>query len=149
MNTDYRNHIPWSPPQTPFISCRTKRGWFRAGRKHPGSGDPDERASKQLLLSSDKVGNDRSGGCGVIEPHTAIDTLLADSADGQMTVELVAICAQVLRSHGIFHDYSWHKVYGVLWIEWVDSVAYRKGSGLVDKKVWETHDLEDVDLVLG
>ena len=102
-----------------------------------------------MLFSIYKRGNGGSGGCGFIEPHTAIDALLADSADRKLTVELVAICAQVLKNIGFFNDHRWHKVYGVLWIEWIDGVAYRKGSGLVDKKAWETHDLEDVPLILG
>jgi len=40
-------------------------------------------------------------------------------------------------------------LYGVLWVEWVDGVAYRKGCGYVRKEIWDSHKLEDVDLVLG
>ncbi|KAK5635759.1 hypothetical protein RRF57_011471 [Xylaria bambusicola] len=97
-----------------------------------------------MLLSSDDFGD-----CGSLEPHTAIDTLLAATASGQLAVELVAICSQILKSLSIFHNMDWHQVYGVLWIEWVDGVAYRRGSGVVYKEVWETHDLENVDLILG
>ena len=38
--------------------------------------------------------------------------------------------------------------YQVLWVEWVDGVAYRLASGHVDRADWEDSDLEDVSLVL-
>ena len=40
--------------------------------------------------------------------------------------------------------------YFVLWIEWKDGVAYRKGSGAVTVEAWETEMEEDLlDLILG
>ncbi|KAI0509252.1 heterokaryon incompatibility protein-domain-containing protein [Xylaria bambusicola] len=140
ISTNYKDQIPWSPRQTPFISCKTKRGWFKARRE--GLYDP---LNTEFMLSS----SDGFDDCGRLESHTAIDTLLAATASGQLTVELVAICSQILISFHMFMDLDWHKVYGVLWVEWVDGVAYRRGSGVVYKEAWEAHDLEDVDLILG
>jgi hypothetical protein len=37
----------------------------------------------------------------------------------------------------------------VLWIEWENSIAYRRAAGSVQKKHWEQLELEDLDLVLG
>ncbi|KAJ3578556.1 hypothetical protein NPX13_g2008 [Xylaria arbuscula] len=48
-----------------------------------------------------------------------------------------------------FGHLGWNEVYDVLWVEWFNGIAYRKGSGVVYKEIWETHDLEDVDLILG
>jgi hypothetical protein len=42
--------------------------------------------------------------------------------------------------------YEW---YNVLWIEWKDGIAYRKGLGRVSKEAWESMDLEAVDVLLG
>jgi len=39
--------------------------------------------------------------------------------------------------------------YNVLWIEWTDGVAYRKGVGFVTKEAWEAADRELIDVVLG
>lgn len=39
--------------------------------------------------------------------------------------------------------------YNVLWIKWEDGIAYRRGVGRVKRKIWESMELEDVDLVLG
>ncbi|KAH8676521.1 heterokaryon incompatibility protein-domain-containing protein [Tricladium varicosporioides] len=37
----------------------------------------------------------------------------------------------------------------VLWIEWADGIAYRKGVGKVLKAMWEQLSLEEVDVILG
>ena len=42
-----------------------------------------------------------------------------------------------------------HKFYNVLWIEWVDGIAYRKGLGRVEKSGWESADTEEIEVVLG
>lgn len=42
-----------------------------------------------------------------------------------------------------------NEFYNVLWVEWVDGVAYRKGVGKVWKGAWESLEREDIDLVLG
>ncbi|KAI1351094.1 heterokaryon incompatibility protein-domain-containing protein [Xylaria sp. FL0043] len=138
------DRIPRSRPQIPFISCRTKRGWFRAGRIDSMDNRRKGLERRRLLLSSEDVDD-----CGTMEPHAAIDVLLGATEDGLLAVELVAICIQTQRCLHMFGDYQWYEVYGVLWVEWVDGVAYRKGSGVVYKEVWESHKLEDVDLILG
>lgn len=39
--------------------------------------------------------------------------------------------------------------YNVLWIEWIDGVAYRKNLGHITKPAWEAADRELIDVVLG
>jgi hypothetical protein len=41
------------------------------------------------------------------------------------------------------------RYYNVLWIEWVDGVAYRRGVGLVFEDAWEAQELETINLILG
>jgi hypothetical protein len=40
-------------------------------------------------------------------------------------------------------------VYNVLWIEWVDGIAYRKAIGQVAKSAWDSHTDDWIDVVLG
>ncbi len=42
-----------------------------------------------------------------------------------------------------------YKFYFVMWIEWENGIAYRKAIGTVFKNVWESQELEDVDITLG
>ena len=39
--------------------------------------------------------------------------------------------------------------YNVLWIEWKEGIAYRKGLGRVIKEAWERQATEWIDLTLG
>lgn len=34
-------------------------------------------------------------------------------------------------------EHEWLQYYNVLWVEWMDGIAYRKGSGKVCKEVWD------------
>jgi hypothetical protein len=40
-------------------------------------------------------------------------------------------------------------LYHVLWIEWEDGIAYRRGLGRVLKEAWDSMATEEIDLVLG
>ncbi|KAG8534389.1 uncharacterized protein KY384_001234 [Bacidia gigantensis] len=79
---------------------------------------------------------------------------VAEDAD-MSRLELVAIYR--LKRHKPKKDGRYKYSYGqtaeefyvVLWIEWVEDVAYRLASGSVQKVDWEGADLEDVSLVLG
>jgi hypothetical protein len=42
-----------------------------------------------------------------------------------------------------------YEFYNVLWIEWKEGIAYRKGSGRVEKSMWEAQPLEWIDVTLG
>ncbi|KAM7188008.1 Heterokaryon incompatibility protein (HET) domain containing protein [Naviculisporaceae sp. PSN 640] len=39
--------------------------------------------------------------------------------------------------------------YNILWVQWVDGVAYRKGLGKVRKHAWDSLEKQEIDLVLG
>lgn len=67
-------------------------------------------------------------------------------------VELVAVCHRK-QSDMSGMEHIWDEknsgFYGVLWVEWKDRVAYRKGCGYVEKGVWDQSGAEEIDLVLG
>lgn len=67
----------------------------------------------------------------------------ATSGAGLHGVEVLKVCRGDLRNE-IFYEY-----YNVLWIEWEEGVAYRKGLGRVSKEAWERQATEWIDLTLG
>ncbi len=44
---------------------------------------------------------------------------------------------------------SKYEFYNVLWVEWVEGIAYRKGLGRIEKSAWEDQELESIELILG
>lgn len=79
--------------------------------------------------------------------------LFGDEKGGDGRVELVAI-SMMYRQPG---RKRWEEPlgrerpqsYNVLWVEWIDGIAYRKGIGEVRRDVWESRERELVDLILG
>lgn len=139
------------PPQHPYISCKTKRGWFGVKQIQTVYCTPGFYAQLSILDRNQRT-------CGAIKLPSIEqkeDFPPEDSHDNH-TVELVAIC---LQQKPVIVNYpteirtieksEFREEYGILWIEWIDGVAYRKAAGFVDKESWEAHELEDVDLVLG
>lgn len=43
----------------------------------------------------------------------------------------------------------WYEFYNVLWIFQDRGIAYRKGIGRVQKNIWESQEVEKLDVVLG
>ncbi|KAL7913769.1 phosphotransferase enzyme family domain-containing protein [Trichoderma velutinum] len=46
-------------------------------------------------------------------------------------------------------EFFCYEFYFILWIGWVDGIAYRRGIGRVLKEVWENMELEEVEVLLG
>jgi hypothetical protein len=70
-------------------------------------------------------------------------------AQKESACELVALSeAQVQNTAmpplSMYHDHPAHKkpqgysYYNVLWVHWVDGIAYRKGVGVVEKEAWDS-----------
>jgi Heterokaryon incompatibility protein (HET) len=47
-------------------------------------------------------------------------------------------------AHGVTYEF-----YNVLWVKWVEGVAYRNGLGRVSKAAWDSQPLEEIELMLG
>jgi hypothetical protein len=74
------------------------------------------------------------------------------SARARNVYELVAISQGHSFATEFDRNYSYtipSEYYNVLWVEWTDGIAYRKGLGRVFKEVWHEQDLEDIHLILG
>ncbi|KAI1358270.1 HET-domain-containing protein [Xylaria arbuscula] len=142
------------PPQHPFLSCKTKRGWFGAKLLTEAKFICDNLAAHVLVLGKDGIG------CGFLQLHSEEQEAAFPTAESKdsRTIELVAICFRtkpiILTDAAVVEDLiarygEFQEMYGVLWIEWIDKIAYRKGAGYIRKERWESHELEDVDLILG
>jgi hypothetical protein len=176
--TESANNFGMSiPPQYAFISCETKRGHFSVMRRpSDNAADPGLMPNAQLevldksgsccgyiqpdefeefyvpnrSMTVDMDGSVMASRVGDIPAKKPNPTL--------KIMELVAICLQRRLNGGasINHDGveiidrpQFTERYGVLWVEWIGVVAYRKRSGYIQKEIWENYDLEDVHLILG
>lgn len=163
--------------QRQYISCKTQRNWFHARRmtREADAGRHSYREAYTTIIwevSFDAqivVVDDSNRVCGWLQvpvepsPHDfqdgpsrfveigAINLAFEDAALAKKyplsrsKIELVAICC---RKSSI--EDTWEKqFYGVLWVEWKDKVAYRRGCGFIEKGTWDRSGAEEVDLVLG
>ena len=139
-------------PLPQFLFGRTRRGFFKGFR---------ERSGVSTFISLlDHYGK----WTGMIKLHdnthiAAIDNRgLGDSSE----LELVSISAGAATSETSLYKFEYmavcrdglknadvYEFYNVLWIEWKEGVAYRKGLGRVRKQAWERQATEWIDLTLG
>jgi hypothetical protein len=82
--------------------------------------------------------NDEVGSCSLI----AISRCIATKE------KLVMQFPEMLRRSELWNSVT-YEFYNVLWIEWKEGVAYRKGVGRVWKKAWERQKLKQIDAILG
>ena len=142
---------PLTPDQTSYIFCETKRARLWAHQTEHERFEKD----KNIVTICNKGG--RSIGALHLHNEEQLERFpktAANDAPG-MQIELVAIYrsrkyAKTFDKEQQRYTYP-HTVtesYQVLWVEWMDGVAYRLASGHVGKGDWEDSDLEDVSLIL-
>jgi hypothetical protein len=70
-----------------------------------------------------------------------------------LPLELVVISAKYIARGGERWEQPFGEespqLYNVLWVEWLDGVAYRRGVGEVEKDIWDAKPLELIELILG
>jgi hypothetical protein len=141
-----------------FLSCRTQRAWLVGGGRLLPRG-PYSRLQNFIPLID-------QGGKIVGE----LELLISESysrSNSPRTVQLNQLLELVVMSKGVGSIYKnltrlldldtrqkemmrkRHEYYNVMWIEWQDRVAYRRGVGKVSKSDWEAQDTEWIDLTLG
>ncbi|GKU08420.1 unnamed protein product [Fusarium langsethiae] len=153
--------------QSPLISCRAKRAWFGTVNVVRYIKDINMDAHLRLLDKNRKL-------CGWLQlpnndelarfPEPVVGVGMKDHVDTvgldgvflnpiptrEESLELVAICkCKFVDIETIDDEIRYEEFYGVLWVEWIDGVAYRKGCGYVKKQLWEEQELEEVNLILG
>ncbi|KAL7947735.1 heterokaryon incompatibility domain-containing protein [Trichoderma barbatum] len=164
--------------QAKFLSCKTKRGWFRYSRKtgytmEAGSMDyhlrlldkHDRTCGWVQLPHEDATLPSHSREASAVIPNGVVDdtqalsdtssSLSDSSSEIHNLVEVVVICERLSsrsvneKCNGWLDKRDYRHFYGILCIEWDNGIAYRKGCGYIKTEVWDQHDVEDVDLVLG
>lgn len=136
---------PFTPDQTSYIFCETRRArlWLH------------QAGEKNILEICNKAGDS----IGLLHLHSQeqlerFPKTVANDVP-RMQIELVAIyrSRKYAKTYGeeqkrYTYPQKVPESYEVLWVEWVDGVAYRLASGHVRKADWEESDLEDVSLIL-
>ena len=152
-------------PQTAFLFAQTSRAFLHVGKvfeKEENLGWPYRIGPQRVQLL-----DGRSHFVGMLQLHNN-DDMSEIEADvhphRERLVELVATCKGYTGKIFDFElarasaeesgNESWvpqlKDCYFVLWIEWKDGVAYRRGSGAVTVEAWEVEmEEEPVDLILG
>ncbi|KAI0112106.1 heterokaryon incompatibility protein-domain-containing protein, partial [Nemania sp. FL0031] len=145
---------PSMPPQTAYLFCETQKARLHAKpRKEKG---PD--LMEKFLMD---LRDDNSIIAGKLHLHNEeqLSMFTGENAPSEdspgNTVELVAISkrrqyAKTWKEELQRYDHPITKenFYVVLWVEWVNGIAYRLASGTVDEKAWDELHLEDVSLTL-
>ena len=146
--------------QTSYLFCKTMKSSVWAERRQGGTGlNSAEHIAKSLLLRTKEGGEEEIGS---LQLHTEeqlthwpkLDSGAA-GAKGRM-VELVAIYRTVKYQKTFNKDLQRYvepmvrsELYNVLWLEWIEGIAYRLAIGEIDRDVWDGLASEKVDLVLG
>lgn len=141
---------PGSEPALPvyarYLHGKTRRAFFQFGPEY------NSKASRcvavdLLTTSGDWAGTLRLNDS-VTRPEDAAE--LVEISIGSVDDEEIEKFyfdewdrPQCPRSSGRYNFYS------VLWVEWIDGVAYRKALGRVEKSIWEATERDGIDLVLG
>ncbi|KAL6900426.1 heterokaryon incompatibility domain-containing protein [Trichoderma evansii] len=137
----------------PYIPCQSRRAWMFPDK------DPWHMWGDYPSLSL----RDRDGAwAGILKPHDGLDVSGSTLQRVGEAVELVEIAAgycwdaeDVWSGIGdVRHPEkpklgSWYEYYWVIWVEWAEGVAYRKGLGRVYKRCWEEQRGEPFKLLLG
>jgi hypothetical protein len=132
-----------------FLSCQTHRAWLFGGEREKWS-------TIQIFL------NDKAGIC--VGKLTLLKGSPSNARGSDIRNDILRQPVELIEiSCGSVRDGKSDELYGipcpqqtemllfyhVMWIEWEDGVAYRKGLGSVLKEAWKAQDLEEISLVSG
>ncbi|KAH7092185.1 heterokaryon incompatibility protein-domain-containing protein [Paraphoma chrysanthemicola] len=135
-----------------ILSCQTQRAWLHLGGFIQTEYMYERDPTLVSLLDGDEMW------AGALKLHD--EELLATSS-GASPIELVAISkgyAYNSSTNEEIHEWDLderprltekYEFFNVLWVEWIDGIAYRKALGRVHAEVWLAQDLEDISLILG
>ena len=137
----------------PTLYCKTFRGYLEMGSALP----QQEKNNGPFPIYSLYTGE--GTWAGVIYIHHTPES----ATERKQQCELVVISGGWAREAG--EEQSWwlpewdyeerpisgdyYEFYHVLWIEWQDNIAYRKGLGRVVKNIWDDLPKDEIDLFLG
>ena len=139
-------------PTSTLITCRTERAWFSWSTKrlpyysYTSLVDATGLWSGILMFVDDMLKTDQS-------------TLANNDRCEVISISTGSVCQNQGMEFRIWFQEERHperpstgelyEFYNVLWIEWMEGIAYRKALGRVHKVAWEAAEREFIDVVLG
>jgi hypothetical protein len=133
------NSARWDNTRGRYLCASAERSFFKFRV------DVDETCQLLYPTSTEDVSADHAGR---LWPDEA-----PEENGATMRTELVAISMKYRADGGERwgrpHGEEEAQLYNVLWIEWIDGIAYRKGVGEVDREAWERQARDQVELILG
>ncbi len=140
----------------PVLYAKTLRGYFQMG-----SPLPQEEDRKGDIFPIYSLHTSEGTWAGVIYVHHSPES----ASEQNQRCELVLISGGwAVEDENNDHQSRWlpewnyekrprsgdkYDFYHVLWIEWQDNIAYRKGLGRVVQKVWDDLPKDEIELFLG
>ncbi|KAK6957356.1 hypothetical protein Daesc_000140 [Daldinia eschscholtzii] len=153
----YKGEFTQSLIQAPFISCITRRAWFRATDHFGGGGF--NRARNNISIRDDDgkwVGLINVQQCQKIRNLPGSRLELIEVAQGRVLLQnlrdlhgLLSPLFRESRHPQLPQDGEYYEHYYVMWIRWENGIAYRLGVGRVLKNAWEEAEKEEIDVMLG
>ena len=138
----------------PILYCKTFRGYLIMGSPLPPQDEHDKHCQIYLLK------NGEGTWAGITYIHHSPESI--SKQNQQCELVLIsggwALEGDDEKQDGYLPEWNYEKrprsgdyyqFYHVLWIEWQDNIAYRKGLGRVVKKVWDDLPKDEIDLYLG
>lgn len=153
--------VPDSSALFPFISCYTSRCWLDAAVS--GCGAFSSYYNEHLWVSLRDRASAWAGALNIHSPDALGPYSGIRRSWKASQCELIAISRGYAynRTERVHYDLAErsheerpksaerYEFYNVLWIEWKDGIAYRKGVGRVKKSMWEAQPLEWIQVTLG
>lgn len=139
------------PVVSPYISSTSQRAWLFCDQK------PWMALKGYPLLSLRQCDGTWAG---TLRPHDDLDISGLTLQDPNEPVELVEIargyCSETEWS-GIDElehperpkSSHWYEYYTVMWVKWVEGIAYRRGLGRVHRPCWEAQRGDPFEFILG
>jgi hypothetical protein len=164
-NTRSAYPLPVPSSQSPclisarYLFCRATRAHFKSSQwRGSGLGEIRQNLPELSTLLQDNDGylvghlNLNLGLMGFSEPPNNTKYELVAISSGAVTLSAAVeyklyVWETPLRKRTPPVDVV--DIYHVLWIEWTNGIAYRKGSGRVLKEAWDREATEEIDLILG
>ncbi|KAF1851982.1 HET-domain-containing protein [Cucurbitaria berberidis CBS 394.84] len=148
-------HIDAITPKSNLITCRANRAWFSM---------VVERSLHPSLYTSIFDSNKVWSGMLDIVYNGLVNKGSTSATVNNPRCELIAISTGSVLQDPRYDIRSWFKeerhprrpntgtryyFYNVLWIEWVEGIAFRKALGRVHKAAWDAAERELIDVILG
>ncbi|KAI1120699.1 heterokaryon incompatibility protein-domain-containing protein [Nemania abortiva] len=151
------NTPPVMPPQTAYLFCETQKTQLHVKppeKNYPQADDIDKFIMELRDRNNTMIGQLHLHNEEQLSSFTGRNAPGANSPGNKIEVVAISKRREYAKTwkdelQRYDHPITTENLYVVLWVEWVDGIAYRLASGTVEEKAWENLSLETVSLILG